>query len=306
MTARFDRMNGSDRESHRESHEGGLGGLLRSLFSGIPWSETASQEERREFAVPAGRAISVYNANGKTRVIGQDRTDIQVNYVKTVRAESEEAAKHLLSSIRLASADAGGTLELEVEIPRKWNRHGICHVEVLVPSDLQVSVVSSNGKLCLQGLRGPVKARSSNGSIHIRDVVGDIDVTTANAKVRCGCTCGRLLARSSNGKIELEEHRGSVDASTSNGVIHADLEGLGTEGVVLATSNGRIVLELPRESDADIDVRVDNGVIRNELDLVDRAGDEVGRLRGRLGHGGTPIKLRTSNGTISLRKAAAG
>jgi hypothetical protein len=51
-----------------------------------------------------------------------------------------------------------------------------------------------------------------------------------------------------------------------------------------------------------VDVRVDNGVIRNQLDL-DQApnGSRTGRLRGRLGRGGTPIKLRTSNGTVSLR-----
>ena len=137
--------------------------------------------------------------------------------------------------------------------------------------------------------------------MRISDVIGDVEVSTSNAKVSCDCTCGRLLARSSNGKIELDEHRGSVDASTSNGLIRAALEQVGLEGVHLATSNGRIVLDLPDEVDADVDLRVDNGLIRNDRQLCKATRETNGRLRGRLGRGGALIKLRTSNGSISLR-----
>jgi DUF4097 and DUF4098 domain-containing protein YvlB len=150
-------------------------------------------------------------------------------------------------------------------------------------------------------LRCAVHAHSANGSVRIEDVIGDIEITTANAKVICGCTAGRLIARSSNGKIEVGDHSGSIDASTSNGLIHVCLSQMAPEGVVLATSNGRIVLELPQDPDAEVDVRVDNGVINSEYDLGSGKEDIAGRLRGRLGRGGIPIKLRTSNGSISLR-----
>ena len=52
---------------------------------------------------------------------------------------------------------------------------------------------------------------------------------------------------------------------------------------------------------ADVDMRVENGLIRNDLDLEQQSGDEQGWVRGRLGKGGCPIRLRTSNGTISVR-----
>ena len=146
-----------------------------------------------------------------------------------------------------------------------------------------------------------IQVRSSNGSIVICEVNGDIDVTTANAKVACRCTQGRLHARSSNGKIEVGEHTGSIDASTSNGVIKASVDALGEAGVVLATSNGRILLELPEDADADVDIEVENGYIHNDIDLEDVVPQNEGCVRGRIGKGGTPIRLRTSNGTISLR-----
>ena len=52
--------------------------------------------------------------------------------------------------------------------------------------------------------------------------------------------------------------------------------------------------------DADIDIRVDNGVIRNDRELYPKGRETNGRVAGRLGLGGKLIKLRTSNGSVSL------
>jgi DUF4097 and DUF4098 domain-containing protein YvlB len=118
--------------------------------------------------------------------------------------------------------------------------------------------------------------------------------------VYCSATCGNLVARSSNGRIKLEEHSGSLDASTSNGLIRASLTRVGRDGIVLATSNGRILLDLPDGVNADVDIRVENGIIRNHRELTSQSGPTADRVRGKLGDGGIPIKLRTSNGVISV------
>jgi hypothetical protein len=284
-----------------EGHEGGFGGFLRSLLSGIPWSERATADERVSIGAPASRLLRVHNSNGRTTVFGEERTDIEVQIAKTARAESSDAAQELLDEIRLIHGVSGEALELDVEVPRKWNRRGHANLELHVPQGMSVDVAVSNGKIVVTNLRGRVRARSSNGSVTIDDVVGDIEVATTNAKVVCACTRGKLVARSSNGKIELEEHSGSVDASTSNGLIRVSMEEVGKAGVQLATSNGRIQLELPEQVDADVDIRVDNGVIRNDRTLCKATRATNGQVKGQLGAGGALIKLRTSNGSISLR-----
>jgi len=274
---------------------------LRGLLGGIPWSECAEREDEYTFDAPAERSVRIENRAGRTRVVGEDRSDVLVRLAKRARAESVDAANELVGEVRVVGRENAGVLSLEVESPRKWNRHAHAHIEVRVPRGSSVDVQSNNGKVCIEGVRASVCARSTNGTVRVADVVGDIDIETSNAKVCCSCTCGRLTARSSNGKIELDDHRGSIDASTSNGLIRATLDEVGADGVVLATSNGRIVLELPEEVDAEVDIRVDNGVIRTVRDLSSRTSESAGRVRGKLGRGGTPIKLRTSNGTISLR-----
>ena len=292
----------STEEEDAESATGpGFGGLLRSLFSRMQWGERATHEESLVVPTPPGRAISIFNANGKTRVVGEERDDIEIRIHKSVRADCPDLAEKLLDSIKLQNSKSADVLEIEVQIPRKCSRHAVAHIEVCVPRDTQVDLGSTNGKICLEGLDRSIRARSNNGSVSISEVNGDIDVTTANAKVTCSCTHGHLRARSSNGKIEVDGHRGSIDASTSNGVIRASLDELGETGISLTTTNGRIVLDLPEKPDADVDIKVENGHIRNDLDLENQKRDLNGRVQGRIGEGGTPIRLRTSNGTVSLR-----
>jgi DUF4097 and DUF4098 domain-containing protein YvlB len=98
----------------------------------------------------------------------------------------------------------------------------------------------------------------------------------------------------------VSRHCGAIDAATSNGVIDAELSEV-SGPVVLATSNGRIALSLPDAVDADVDVRVDNGIIRSQRSLSRCTHSTGGRLAGALGLGGVLIKLRTSNGSVSVR-----
>ena len=284
-----------------EGAERGIGGLLRSLLAGIPWRELAEGTETLRFPAPRGGVLRLQNTNGRTRVVGEERPDVEVRAAMTARAESSEAARRLLSRIRIVGHEVDGALELEVEVPRKWNRRGYANLELHVPRSTHLEISNPNGKVCIEGVRGRVQIRSSNGSVRVEEVEGDVDITTSNAKICCSGNEGRLLARSCNGKIEIDEHRGSIDASTSNATVRAALEQLGKQGVYLATSNGRVVLELPEAVDADVDLWVDNGMIRNDRELDSASRDTDGRVLGRLGHGGALVKLRTSNGSISLR-----
>jgi DUF4097 and DUF4098 domain-containing protein YvlB len=279
---------------------GGFGEFLRGLLAGIPWSERAQSEETVRIAAPRSGLLRVDNSNGRTRVLAEDRSDVEVHLQKVARAESESAAQGLADSMRLAAAETEAGLDVEIEMPRRWNRRGHVNIELRVPRNLRVEVMSSNGKVGVEGLRAALRVRSSNGAVGVQDVEGDIEVQSSNARICCTACKGRLVARSSNGKIEVADHRGSIDAATSNGLIHAGLAEL-RGAVVLATSNGRIALELPETADADVDARVDNGVIRNQRSLDHCSHSSGGRLSGVIGRGGIPIKLRTSNGSISLR-----
>jgi hypothetical protein len=290
---------GDDAQGAERTHHG-IGGFLRSLLQGIPWRERAELTETLMLPATKGR-LSIENENGRTHVVGEDRADIALKIVRAARGESAQDAAQRAGAIQVSTRESGGDLIVEVNVPGRFLLRGKADLEVRAPRSTRVSVNSSNGLVSLSGLRAAVRAHSSNGPVRVSDIVGDVEVHTSNARVHAECICGHILARSSNGKIELAEHKGSVDAATSNGTICCRMASVGAEGVTLATSNGRITLDLPEQLDADVDIRVDNGTIRNQRDMSCAPREKEGRLRCTLGRGGAPIKLRASNGSISLR-----
>ncbi len=295
MSARTDERDDGCTES------GGLGDFLRSLLRGIPWSERAEHRETMHFAAPPAGLVRIDNSKGRTRILGQERDDIEVTVHKIARAESEKAASQLASCTRLGSAESDGVLELEIDLPRRWNRRATVNLEIRMPRRLSVDVAASNSKVEVKGLRADCNTRSSNAAVLVEDVRGTVEIHASNAKVRCHDTCGSLAVYTCNGKIEITGHQGALDGSTSNGLIQAELSEVGSGGVTLVTSNGHISLALPDPVDADVDVRVDNGIIRNHRSLCRCRRSSGGRLSGVLGQGGAPVKLRTSNGSISLK-----
>ncbi|MCH7598114.1 MAG: DUF4097 family beta strand repeat protein [Myxococcales bacterium] len=293
-------QHGRGERSGTRLSNGLLGGFLRGLVNGIPWGEAAEGEETLLLEVPEKNVVHIHNANGRTAIIGEERDDIEVTATKQARAECPIAAAELIGTMGVSAEEVAGILEIDIEIPRKWNRHGRVALTIRIPNHVQIEVSSANGKVNVCGMRANVHARSDNGSVCIQDVIGDLTLSAANAKVCCEHTCGLLEARSSNGNVELHDHTGGIDAMTSNGSIRASVAKLSEDGVKLATSNGRIVLDLPKDLDAEMDIRVDNGVIRNDRTIDSDIPQSAGRVRGKLGLGGPMIKLRTSNGTVSI------
>lgn len=278
----------------------GFGEFLRRLLAGIPWSDRAETAETLTFARPR-QLLRVDNAHGRVRVVGEKRDDLQVRARKVARAESEAAARALAAAIRVAASRTGSTLSLSAEVPRRWHRTGQLHLEIRVPSDLRIEISTACGRVAVEGLRAPLRVHSDHGAVCVLDVKGDVEIETSGARVSCCAVEGHVVARSANGKVQLERHRGSIDAATCNGAIHARLEALGPGGVELATSNGRILLELPDPADADLDLRIDNGLIRSQRALEPCTRRTPSRLVGRVGRGGIPVRVCATNGSISVR-----
>jgi DUF4097 and DUF4098 domain-containing protein YvlB len=96
---------------------------------------------------------------------------------------------------------------------------------------------------------------------------------------------------------------GDVRLTTSNGSMHVALSGStwSGSGLEASTSNGSLQVEIPREYSAHLTARTGNGSLN-----VDRPITVTGRI-GReidtdLGKGGPTLRLRTSNGSLSIRE----
>ena len=76
---------------------------------------------------------------------------------------------------------------------------------------------------------------------------------------------------------------------------------LGVPGAIaLETVNGSVALALPRNAAATLDARSLNGDFHSDLPMSLLSAYSPRGVRGRLGQGGVPIRLRTVNGAIRV------
>ena len=138
------------------------------------------------------------------------------------------------------------------------------HYKVTVPPDARVELTGNNGMLKVDGLRGHVKAMVANGG------------------------------------VDLTGLRGSVDAASVNGSISVKMAEV-TARIRLETTNGRIALEIPKDSKATLNARsVNGGLTVTGLTVEEASGRRIRNLESALNGGGPEIDVRVTNGRITI------
>lgn len=240
---------------------------------------TLTETIDRTFDVRPGANVVLSNVNGRIRVESWDQPRVRVIARKEVEASRNEV-EEVLRDLRVEMQQKDGGVVVTTHYPKVHEGSSIfdwilggggidrqVRYELTVPRTMNVEV------------------SNTNGSILVANVAGRLDLDTTN------------------GKIEVERCAGSLEASTTNGSIRAELLRLAKGAPVeLETTNGRIEVALPRDFGVDVDARTTNGSIKSDLPV---STTKIGRssLRGAVNGGGSPLRLRTTNGGIEIRAA---
>ena len=232
----------------------------------------------RTFDVRAGANVVLDNVNGRITVTSWDQPRVRVVAKKEVDGDRDQL-KQALKELRVEMQPRDGGLVITTHYPKE--EHGFSsifdwlsgdHIDANVRYDITVPRTMN------------LNVSNTNGGILLSDVTGAHELDTTN------------------GKIEVSRCAGSLDASTTNGSIHAELLRV-TKGHPLRfeTTNGRIEVGVPANAAADIDASTTNGSISSDLP-VSTTRTSSNSLRGTINGGGTSMRLRTTNGGITIRK----
>jgi hypothetical protein len=131
-----------------------------------------------------------------------------------------------------------------------------------------------------------------------------VDVGTVNGGVDVAGAGAEVVAATVNGAIDASTSVGPINATTVNGDIHATMRALGggDEDMRFSTVNGDVVLTLPGDFDADVDMSTVNGRFRTDYPVTVRGTINPHHLRATIGKGGRRLTFRTVNGNLELRK----
>jgi hypothetical protein len=250
--------------------------------------------------------LSVSHVNGNVSVQPWDKPEIHVQAKKRVRHSSQETAEQYARQIEIAVETKGDALEVRTVMPKPQGDRG--WVEWFFGLDWlferRVREASVSYEISTPP-RMDTKLVSTNGRVQIGAIEGRADLHTTNGAVHAEGTQGVLKAHTTNGAISLVQVAGGCNAVTTNGNITAELLSLGSQGCELHTTNGAIHISLPENVRADLEASTTNGNVTSALPLSVQGKISKQGMEGKINGGGPPLKLRTTNGSITIEKSAA-
>ena len=238
-----------------------------SAFASSRHSRTRIEDSSdADYDVRAGAPIFVETFNGAIRVRSGSDNRVHVTTKKYVSTEDGEAdARAVMASLNVEVSRENGGLSLRAP---KDHRDGVqtgITFDITVPRASDLTLLTTNGAI-------------------------DVDDVRGNAKLR-----------TTNGHIEVDRGAGSVDAETTNGAVLIELLDVTPSRPLRAiTTNGGITLELPNNLGADIEASTTNGTIHSDLPLVTNDIERT-RMSGRVNGGGVDVRVKTTNGSIRIK-----
>jgi RNA polymerase sigma factor (sigma-70 family) len=241
--------------------------------------------------------------NGSIDLVADTAGRIEVRVTKQGAAESQEAAQAALQKIDVKMVQEGESVRVTARRLTEAKQINLgASAEVRVPSGATVELRTSNGPVRLQGGSGTADVQTSNGAIDVKKRNGRLHLRTSNGAITIAGGKGDMDLDTSNGAITIQGDPGKeLRAHTSNGAI--SFRGALSQGEYsLHTSNGNIVLAPPANAQFRFDAQTSLGTISNAFAKERPTSKMKNHLVGTVGENpSTSIRLRTSNGNITLR-----
>lgn len=197
--------------------------------------------------------LSLNNINGNITVSAWDRPEAEV---KVIRRGSPDRNSQVFFSqnggnLSVRTAQGRGDVRFEVKVPREIAR---------------IALSSTNGTIKLSDVRGEILVDATNGAIELTGVSGVSKVQTTNGSIKA------TLLEASDRPMEFSSTNGTLDLIVPFGFA-ADLEASTVHGAI--TLGDGFEVEVEKE----------------------RVGQKA---QGEIGEGGERLRLKTVNGNITL------
>lgn len=193
--------------------------------------------------------------------------------------------------IRVDARQNGNSIEIEVRYPHHsfgvdWGNHRV-DIIIQMPREGNVNLRTGDGKIELAGLKGVMDLHSGDGSENLDGVDGKLHATTGDGQIQANGRFDELELRTGDGHVDVRATAGSTLAT----------------GWRLETGDGSVSLEVPPDLSANVDLHTSDGHIDLDMPVTTEGKIHENEIHGKLNGGGSPLTIRTGDGSIHLRKS---
>jgi hypothetical protein len=245
-----------------------FGAAVSSAACGIDLiaQEEARNQWTKSYEIGEGATVEILNTNGKITVTAGEGESVEVVAERVVKASTEEKAKALLEEFEIRETASADLVRLDsTSRTTEFGVNRMVNYTVKLPRWANVRLETTNGDIRVDNLAGELRIEATNG------------------------------------RIEATGLENGARVNTTNGAISLDFAKVGDASIECETVNGTITVAVPDDANADVEARVVNGGISTDESGLSVIDESRRRVEGRLGEGGTRIRLETVNGAIRLR-----
>src|SRR5215472_12451090 len=229
---------------------------------------------------------------------------------REVSCEVRHIAMKRVSSISVEPGQNGG---VEVE---GWSADTIgltARVQANGSTQQEADELSHQITVAVSGstieVNGPSMGRHKGWSVEIVLYVPrktDLSIHTENGPLAVADVNGKMDLSTQNGPLSLQGVAGDVHARAQNGPVDVELKGTQWEGAGLdaETVNGPVDLSIPKAYSANLETGTVNGPWDLRMPLtVTLMGRAPRHITTKLGSGGAPVRVVTTNGPVTVEPA---
>ena len=282
----------------------------------------------RSFEVSAGGTLTMDVSRGSIEVVSGKEEVVKVKVIRKVGTSNESRAQEIFEKYKIDFQHSGRDVAIEtddhihsggffswlkgsnlsvrfiVTVPGQYNLDLKTSGGSISVSEIQgeVKARTSGGSLTFDYVKGPVWARTSGGSIGLEGCSGDVDVNTSGGSIRIGAVEGDIKAVTSGGSVHVKEVMGTINARTSGGSMSATISSQPEGDCSLTTSGGSITVQVKDDIKVDLDAKTSGGRVSTDFPITIQGEISKSRIKGEINGGGPGLYLRTSGGSIHIKK----
>ncbi len=245
-----------------------------------------SRKDHFDIPVETATRLIANTSNGEQVVVGVEDHGGKVVIDMDVRGggSNRTEAQAALDAIAVSAKRDGDTIRVswDWKSTKKPDWSAEVAYRIKLPPNLDLNLVTHNGRIVAQGISGNCVLEAHNGEI-IADTTG-----------------ARVSASTLNGDLNITTIATDISLETSNGNIGAALKTDGDVGGSIVAVNGWIVVTLGDSAAAMLDCSTTNGQVYCNHTLSRPLAKKTS-LKGSLRGGEKVLRVETQNGTIKIQ-----
>ncbi len=307
--------------------------IVRTIFTGflamaLPAFTALAVQRVEQLTVPVkpGCTVKIDSYRGAINILPGLDEEVQVHVHAAVETEDAEWGRQLLAALEVNATVVDNEVRITVRNPRDssvrfaWSKETRPEIEltVHVPAHSNLNLVTTDGGIVVDNLRGDMQARSQSGTIFFRQIDGSVNAATESGNVivsrctgavtlktiqgdvRIGAVGGRAVLETVNGDIEVQTAQSAVTAQTSAGDITAGFANLSAPSKI-QTALGNIRARVNPTTAFSLNATSSWGKVTSRMDIETSAGGSGrSKLSGRHLGGGPLLNLRASGGHVLI------